>query len=85
MIAFENSRNIDIKSILFIFGCSLIALGLGEISITPSLEPSSAKSAVPQAFYWLILTIEKIFGKYTIPTTGLLLVAVSFLMRRKDK
>ncbi|MDA8452392.1 hypothetical protein M5C97_19155 [Acidovorax sp. NCPPB 3859] len=73
------------KTIFFILGCSLIALGMSDVSTELLSHSNAAKSAVPHIIYWVLLPLEKVIGKYTIPIIGLIMVLVSAFMGIKNK
>ncbi|MFD2299514.1 hypothetical protein QRO11_05770 [Paracidovorax citrulli] len=73
------------KIILFILGCSLIALGMTDYSIESVSNSNVAKSAVPQVIYWALLPLENNIGKYTTPIIGLIMVFASAFMKTKNK
>ncbi len=73
------------KIILFILGCSLIALRMIDYSTESLSNSNAAKSAVPQFIYWALLPLENNRGKYTIPIIGLIMVFVSVFMKTKNK
>ncbi|WP_152969406.1 hypothetical protein [Paracidovorax avenae] len=71
------------KIILFILGCSLIALGMTDYSIESASNSNAAKSAVPQVIYWALLPLENNIGKYTTPIIGLIMIFASAFMKTK--
>lgn len=73
------------KTILFILGCSLIALGMSNYSIESLSHSNAAKSAVPHIIYWALLPLENNIGKYTIPIIGLIMVFASAFIKTKNK
>lgn len=65
----------------------MIALGMINLPTEPLSHPNAAKSAAPHVIYWVLLPLEKIIGKYTIPIIGLIMVLVSAFtgIRSKEK
>lgn len=73
------------KTVLFILGCSLIALGMSDFSNKSLSHSNAAKSAAPHIIYWAVLPLENNIGKYTIPIIGLIMVFASASMGIKNK
>ncbi|MDA8521654.1 hypothetical protein [Acidovorax sp. NCPPB 4044] len=71
------------KAILFILGCSLIALGMKYIPSELSTNANGAKSAIPHIVYWMLLPLEKYLGRYAIPFIGLIMVIASILLKKR--
>lgn len=63
----------------------MIALGMINLPTEQLSHLNAAKSAAPHVIYWVLLPLEKIIGKYTIPITGLIMVLFSTFTGIKNK